>query len=90
MKSILNIQNYTNKLTYLTLFLGGILVNAQQNINNPTQEMVIAPPGGGVGAVGPGAPATPIDAYVLMLSGLAVLMIFGYHFYTRRIQTQDI
>ncbi|MHA3046446.1 hypothetical protein JSO59_003645 [Riemerella anatipestifer] len=85
-----SIQNYTNKLAYLTPFLGGVLVNAQQNINNPTQEMAIAPPGGGVGATGPGAPATPIDMYVLMLSGLAILMIFGYHFYTKRIKTQGI
>ncbi|MCO7354385.1 hypothetical protein ACXA18_02890 [Riemerella anatipestifer] len=91
MKSILNIQNSINKLAYIALFLGGTLANAQQNINNPApKEMVVAPPGGGVGAVGPGAPDTPIDMYVLILSGLAILMIFGYHFYTRRIKTQGI
>ncbi|AIH02982.1 hypothetical protein [Riemerella anatipestifer] len=83
MKIKLNLQNYIGKLTYLMLFLAGVWVNAQ-----PTPPT--APPGGGVGAVGPGAPDTPIDMYVLILSGLAVLMIFGYHFYTRRIKTQGI
>ncbi|ADQ81752.1 hypothetical protein J5295_00580 [Riemerella anatipestifer] len=83
MKIKLNLQNYIGKLTYLMLFLAGVWVNAQ-----PTPPT--APPEGGVGAVGPGAPATPIDIYVLILSVIAVLMIFGYHFYTRRIRTQGI
>ena len=59
-------MNYISKILLFTFLTVGAFLSAAE----PP-----APPGGGGGGVGPGAPASPIDAYVYVLGIVAVLFI---------------
>ena len=50
-------MNYINKILLFAFLTVGAFLSAQ---TGPP-----APPGGGGGGVGPGAPASPIDAYIM-------------------------
>jgi len=63
-------MNYINKILLFAFLTVGAFLSAQ---TGPP-----APPGGGGGGVGPGAPASPIDAYVYVLGIVAVLFIAYY------------
>jgi len=67
-------MNYISKILLFTFLTVGAFLSAQT-------ETPPAPPGGGGGGVGPGAPASPIDAYVYVLGLVAVLFIA---YYTKR------
>ena len=67
-----------NKLAFLLLFLLATIVNAQQQPPCP---------GCGDGGTTPGAPASPIDMYVVGLVIAAVCLIF---FYARKIKNLEI
>ena len=68
-------MNSINKILLFVFLTVGAFLSAQ------TQDGPPAPPGGGGGGVGPGAPASPIDAYVYVLGVVAVLFIA---YYTKR------
>ena len=65
-----------NKILTLVFIFATLFANAQ-----PPN------PGGGVGGVGPGRPASPIDMYVYILAIAAILLIA---FFAKKYKTQKI
>lgn len=64
---------------FLSLFLFAVSMLFAQSTPPPV------PPGGGTGGVGTGAQASPIDMYVYILAGIALIMML-YFVKRRRIQ----
>lgn len=79
MKNI-KLNSLVKRFVYTFLLLVGYISFAQ---NRP-----VVNPGGGMGAVGPGAvPNNPIDMYEGILLLVAVAMMVGYYLYTNKIAT---
>lgn len=66
-----------NKITFFLLIVWGTFINAQ---SAPPQPPVAGRPAD----VGPGTPASPIDMYVYVLVIAAILLMFYYHYRTRK------
>lgn len=65
-----------NKVTFFLLTLIGTFFYAQ----SPPPPPVSGRPGD----VGPGTPASPIDMYLYILALAAVLMMYFYHYKTKK------
>lgn len=75
----IKLNNLVERLVYTFLLFVSYAVVAQ-----PARPVVN--PGGGAGAVGPGAvpkPENPIDMYEGALLMVALVMMVGYYLYTR-------
>lgn len=78
-------NKFLNKIFLAIVFFSAFVTKVMARPRPGADGVDLPNPGGGAGAVGPGAQKqTPIDMYTTILFIVAVSIILGVYFYQRR------